>query len=380
MKVYFDNAATTNIAKEVLCAMNNALKNVFGNAASLHDFGRKAFNELEKAREIIAESINAKPEEIIFTSGGTESNNLALKGVFFADPEKRHFITSKIEHDSILEACEWLEMQGAKITYISVDKHGFVNLEKLEKAIRKNTALVSIMHVNNEIGTIEPIEKIGRICKKHGVLFHTDACQSYTKIPIDVKKQNIDLITLNAHKIHGPKGVGALYIRKNTTITPLFHGGGQERKLRSGTVNVPGIIGFAKAVEIVKEKHIRYTRQLRDVLIKKVLSKIPEAKLNGPNGQKRICNNANFSFRHLESETILFHLGVKGIAVSTGSACASKSTEPSHVLKAIGVSRDEALGSIRISLSRYNTLAEVKYFVKILSAIIKNLKRSSPFY
>ncbi len=383
--IYFDNAATTKVDDEVLKEMTKYFKKEYGNASSLHLKGRTAKEAIEKSRELIAKSINAEKEEIIFTSGGTESNNLALKGLFFSNyPEKNHIIISKIEHDCVLNTCKWLETQGAKITYLDVDKEGFVNLNQLENSINEKTLVVSIIHGNNEIGTIQDLEKIGEICKKKNVYFHTDACQSYTKTLIDVKKQNLDLLTLNAHKIHGPKGVGALYIKKGILLTPIMHGGGHEKRIRSGTENVPGIVGFGKAVEISNTSNhnegLKKMRELQEYLIKELL-KIPNTRINGPinNLDKRLCNNINISFKNIEGESIMMLLSEKGICVSTGSACSSHSLKTSHVLKALNLIPLEANGTIRISLSKYNTKEEADYFLKNIKTIVKRLRRMSPF-
>jgi len=321
-KIYLDNAATTVVDEKVLKAMSPYFNKKFGNASSLHFLGQEAKRALESSRKIIAKSINASPEEIIFTSGGTEANNLAIKGVAFANKNKgKHIITTKIEHDCVLNSCKWLEKQGFEVTYLNVDKEGFVNLNELEKAIRKDTVLVSIIHGNNEIGTIQDLEKIGEICRKNNVYFHTDACQSYTKVKIDVKKQNLDLVTLNAHKIHGPKGVGALFVKKSTKIEVWQHGGGHEFNLRSGTENIPGIVGFAKASKLINSKDISKMERLKDKLISGILEKIPGTRLNGPaNKKKRLCNNINFSFSGVEGEAIGTYLDSYGICSSSGSA------------------------------------------------------------
>ena len=337
MRVYLDNAATTKVDKEVLKEMQPYFNEKYGNASSLHSFGREAKEALEKSREVIARSINALTEEIIFTSGGTESNNIALKGLFFNNKEKNHIITSKIEHDAIFETCKFLEKNGAKVTYLNVDRSGLIDFEQLKKEINEKTLLVSIMHANNEIGTIQDIEKIGKLCREKKVLFHTDAVQSYCKEKIDVKKQNIDLMSLSAHKIYGPKGVGALYIRKElrNKIGVFLHGGGHEFGLRSGTENIAGIVGMTKAVEVCQKNfNNKEINALRDKLIKEVL-KIPETFLNG-HTEKRLSNNANFIFKAIEGESLVLMLDEKGIAASTGSACSSKSLEPSHVLLALG--------------------------------------------
>lgn len=377
-EIYFDNAATTKVDERVVKEMLPYFTENFGNASSQHDFGIKAKETLEKSRRIIAKSIKANPGEIIFTSGGTEGNNFALKGLFFANyPKKNHIITTKIEHDSIIQTCKWLEEQGAKITYLDVDREGFISLEDIKKEINDKTILVSIIHGNNEIGTLQDIESIGKICRERRVLFHTDACQSYTKVPIDVKKQNIDLITLNSHKIYGPKGVGALYIKEGIKITPLLHGGGHENKLRSGTENVSGIVGFAKAVEISNDKDVKRMEELRDRLIDGLL-KIENVTLNGPQGEKRLCNNVNVSFNNIEGEAIGGYLENEKIYTSTGSACMSHTLETSHVLKALGLTPLQSNSSLRISLSKYTTKEEVDYFLSKIQGIVNKLRRFSP--
>ncbi|GAI09599.1 unnamed protein product, partial [marine sediment metagenome] len=349
----------------------------FKGHSSKHIIGINAKKAMEKAREIIANKIGANSKEIIFTSGGTESNNLALKGLFFANHEKKnHIITTKIEHDSILNVGRWLEKQGTRVTYLDVNKEGFVNLKDIEKAITDKTIVVSIIHGNNEIGTLQDLEAIGKLCKEKSVLFHTDSCQSFTKVPIDVKKQNLDLVTLNAHKIHGPKGVGVLYLRRGIDITPLAHGGGHERELRSGTENIPGVIGFAKAVEISNMKDVENMEKLRDRLIKGLL-KIDNVNLNGAK-EKRLCNNVNVSFNNIEGEAIGGYLENKGIYTSTGSACMSNTLETSHVLKALGLPPLKANSSLRISISKFTTQEEVDYFLKEISKIVKKLRRFSP--
>ncbi len=374
-----DNAATTKVAPEVLKAMAPYFNEKYGNASSQHFKGREAKEALEKARKIIAKSINAKLNEIVFTSGGTESNNFAIKGMFFwfkeNQPEKNHVITTKIEHDCVLNICKWLETQGAEVTYLNVDKEGFVNLEQLKNSITDKTFLVSIIHGNNEIGTIQNLEEIGKICKEKNVAFHSDACQSYTKVPINVRKQNLSFLTINAHKIHGPKGIGALYMRRKTEITPFFHGGGHERGFRSGTENVSGVVGFAKAVQIANKKDVEKMKKLRDKLIKEIL-KIPNTNLNGP--KKRLCNNINISFSNIEGEAVGGYLEHEGICTSTGSACSSHSLETSHVLKAIGLSDLQANSSIRISLSKYTTEEEIDYAIKAINKVVKKLRKISP--
>jgi len=390
-KVYLDNAATTRVDDDVVKEMIPYFSEKFGNASSQHFIGQEAKRALEDAREVIAKSIGASREEIIFTSGGTESNNFALKGLFFSlgmassnskefkGPQKNHIITTKIEHDCILNSCKWLQSQGAEITYLNVDKEGFIDLKELEECITDKTLVVSIIHGNNEIGTIQDLEEIGKICRKKGVYLHSDACQSYTKADIDVKKMNLGLLTLNSHKIHGPKGVGALYINKEikSIITPLLHGGGHEFKLRSSTENIPGIVGFAKAVKTMNSKNVKEIKRLRDKLIDGIL-KIPNTDLNGPKGDKRLANNINVRFNNIEGEAIGGFLDSYGISSSTGSACASHSLEKSHVLTAIGLSHLQINSSIRLSLGKYNTEEEIDYVLDKLPVIIERLRKMSP--
>ena len=383
-EIYFDNAATTKVDSKVVKAMLPYYSEAYGNASSTHLKGGEAKQAIEESRAIIAKKIGANHKEIIFTGSGTESNNFVIKGLFFQNyPKKNHIITTKIEHDCVLNTCKWLETQGAKVTYLNVDEKGFVDLNELEKEITKKTILVSIIHGNNEIGTIQDLKLIGNICRKKGVLFHTDACQSFTKVPINVKKQNIDLMTLNAHKIHGPKGVGALYLKKGIKITPLLHGGGHEFGLRSSTENVAGIVGFAKAVKISKTKEIKKITKLRDYFTKELL-KIPNTKLNGAIKDKCLCNNINISFKNIEGEAIGSFLNSYGIFTSTGSACSSnvinilKNLEPSHVLLAIGLMHLEANSSIRISISKYTTKEEIDYALEKIKKTVKKLRKISP--
>lgn len=353
----------------------------YGNASSLHSFGREAKEALDSSRDRLASCIPAKPEELIFTSGGTESNNMAIKGVAYSNVKKgRHIIVSSIEHDCIMNSCEWLREQGFDVTYLPVDEYGLVDAESVERSIRKDTTLVSVMHANNEIGTIEPIADIGKVCKEHGVYFHTDACQSFGKLPIDPVKQGTDLITINGHKMYGPKGVGALFIREGVNILPWQHGGGHEFGLRSSTENVPGIVGFAKAAELCRDEmegeKVRLTN-LRDRLIGEARERVETAYLNG-HKTLRLPNNANLGFHGLEGEAIRLQLELDelGIAVSTGSACSSNqaSNKPSHVLSAIGLNPIEARGALRITLGRYNTGDEVDYFVDCLPKTIGSLR------
>jgi cysteine desulfurase len=373
--IYFDNAATTRVDDEVLAIMSPYFNERYGNASSTHFAGQEAKNALEHSRKVIARAIGAKPHEIVFTSGGTEANNLAVKGLFYANyPQKNHIITTKIEHDCVLNACKWLETQGAVVTYLDVDSKGFVNLKELEDAITEKTFLVSIIHGNNEIGTIQDLGAIGKLCRGKGVLFHTDACQSFTKTLVNVRKQNLDLVTLNAHKIHGPKGVGALYIRDGVKVIPIAHGGGHERGLRSGTENVPGVVGFAKAVEVSNKRDVESMNKLRDKLIDGIL-RISNTRLNGATDEKRLCNNVNVSFNDIDGEAVGGYLENLGICTSVGSACASHTHSASHVLKAIGITKDQVSGSLRISISKYTTDEEVNYLLSNLSGIIAKLRR-----
>jgi cysteine desulfurase len=387
-QIYLDNAATTKVDENVIKEMEKYHLKEYGNASSIHQKGIIAKKALEEARKTIAKSINAKPNEIIFTSSGTESNNFALKGLFYKNfPNKNHIITTTIEHDCILKTCKFLETIGAKITYLEVNKEGFIDLNSLKKEINEKTFLVSVIHANNEIGTIQEIRKIGKICKEKKVYFHSDICQSYTKEKIDVHEFNLDLTTLNAHKIHGPKGIGALYIKEKIKIEPLLHGGGHENNLRSSTQNIPSIIGFAKAVEntldkknnLKKEhlKKIKKIKELRDYFIKEIL-KIEKTFLNGPTGKKRICNNINIGFSNIEGESLQNYLNQKGIFASSGSACSSYCEGKSHVLKAIGLDHLKASTSLRFSLSKYTTKKEIDYTIKNIKLIVNKLRKLSP--
>ena len=381
--IYLDNAATTAVDEKVVGAMRPYFSKVYGNASSIHMLGQEAGKTLEKSGNEIAKAIGAEVGEIIFTSGGTESNNLVIKGLAYANPDKKHIIITRIEHDCVLNACKWLQSinQEYKVTYLDVDNEGFINTKELEDAIRPDTFLVSVIHGNNEIGTIQDLTAIGKICRNRGVYFHSDACQSFTKVNINVKKMNIDLLTINSHKIHGPKGVGALYIRNGIKLNPLLHGGGQEKGIRSGTENIPGIAGFAEAVKIAMKNQIKDTvkmAKLRDNLIKG-LEKTPGTKLNGPIGEKRLCNNVNITFSAIEGESILGYLDKEGICVSTGSACSSRTLEPSHVLLAIGLKPENAHGSIRFSLSKYTTDAEINKVIKTVPKVVGVLRKMSPY-
>ncbi len=378
--IYLDNAATTRMHSSVKKAVVEAEEKYFGNSSSLHSVGREAKEKLDIAREKISKKVNSKNHKLIFTSGGTESNNFALKGLAESNKQKKHIITTKIEHDSVLNVTKFLENKGYTITYLDVDKEGFVNLNQLEKAIRKDTLLVSIIHGNNEIGTIQNLKEIGKITKEKGTLLHVDACQSFTKVPIDLEKENIDLLTINAHKIYGPKGIGGLFIREGIKLEPLLHGGGHEYKLRSGTVNVPGIIGFSKATDVISEKEITHMTTLRNQLVNG-LKDINDSWLNGPkiDSNKRLCNNANFSFMYAEGEAILLYLDALGISVSTGSACSSNTLEPSHVLKAIGLKQEQTHGTVRFSVGIDNTKEEIKYTIDSVKDTIEKLRKMNPY-
>jgi cysteine desulfurase len=379
-RIYFDNAATTCLDERVLEAMIPFFTQSYGNASSMHEYGAAAKEVLRNSRRTIAECIHATPQEIFFTSSGTESNNLAIKGVASSLRSRgNHMIVSAIEHDCVLNVSRWMQQQGFQVSCLDVDSEGLIDLQQLKRLIRKDTILVSVMHVNNEIGTIQPIEEIGSICQQNGTLFHSDACQSFGKIPIDLLSQNIDLLTLNAHKIYGPKGIGALYVRKGIPIQPLLHGGGQEAGLRSSTENIPAIAGFAKAAELcVNEIPTESKRicSLRDYFADFLFEKYDEVYVNGSR-EHRIYNNLNFSFHGLEGEAmrLLLLLDEMGIAVSAGSACSSndKSNNASHVLQAIGLNQFEARGAVRVSFGRYNTLEEVKHFAGVLDSIVGQL-------
>lgn len=379
-QIYLDYASTTPVDKRVAKAMLPFISENFGNTMSLHSFGQDAKLALEQSRQTLANLINAEPEEIIFTSSATESNNMALKGVALSLPKGKHIVISAIEHPCIEESAKWLARQGFKITKIGVDKYGMVNPKDVEAAIRPETILVSIIFASNEIGTIQPIAEIGKICRKKGIYFHTDAAQALGKVPIDVKKLNVDLLTASSHKMHGPKGAGLLYAKKGIKIEPILHGGGQENGLRSSTVNIPAVVGFAKAAEICqKEMKKESARQIkmRDSLIKGLL-KIKGCNLNG-HPKKRLPNNVNVWFSFVEGESLIIQLDMHGVACSTGSACSSIKLEPSPVLLATGLKPQEAHGSLRISFGRFTKQADVKYLLKILPGIIKQLRQISPF-
>lgn len=380
MRVYLDHAATTPVDEEVLKAMEEFFNKKFGNASSLHSWGREAREALEESREKVAKLINADANEIIFTGSGTESDNLAIKGIAYKQG-KGHIITSRIEHPAVLETCKYLEKKGFDVTYLPVDKYGLVDPKQVEEAIRDDTILISIMHANNEIGTIEPIEEIGKIAKKHGIPFHTDAVQSVGKIEVDVKKLNVDLLSMSSHKIYGPKGVGALFVKHGTKIEPILHGGGHEHGLRSSTENIAGIVGFAKACELAKKRlheDAEKMKKLRDKIIKETL-KIEESYLTG-HPEKRLPNNASFYFKGIEGESLVLMLDAKGIATSTGSACSSKKLQASHVLLAIGIKPEDAHGSLRVTLGRENSEEEIDYFLEVLPQVVEELRKISPLW
>lgn len=386
MRVYLDYNATSPVDREVVEAMQPYFEKEFGNPSSLHRFGQRAREAVEEARCKIATFIRAEnPEEIIFTSGGTESNNLAIKGVAYANQERgKHIITSSVEHHAVLNPCRDLEKKGWRITYLGVDKYGVVNLEELEKAIEKDTVLVSIMHANNEVGTIQPVSEISKIIKKINpeIYLHTDAVQSAGKIEVDVEKMGVDLLSISAHKLYGPKGIGALYIRKGVKIEPQISGGHHERNLRAGTENVPAIVGFAKAAEIVEKNREEETvrlKKLSELLYTGILKEIENVYLNG-HPVNRLPNTLNLSFEFVEGEAIVLNLDLKGIAVSSGSACTSGALEPSHVLSAMGIDLILAKGAVRFSLGKDNTEEEIKYVIDVLKDVIPRLRSISPLY
>jgi len=382
-KIYLDHNATTPVHPEVLEAMLPFYKEGFGNASSIHSFGREAKVALEESREKVAKLLNTDPLEIYFTSGGTESDNLAVKGIAWANRKKgNHIITSKIEHHAVLESCKYLEREGFEVTYLPVDRYGLVAPDELKKNIRKETILVSIMHANNEVGTIEPIEELSKIAKENGVYFHTDAVQSTGKIKIDVNSLGVDLLSLSAHKFYGPKGAGAIYITRGVRLTPLAHGGHHEKARRAGTENVPGIVGLAKALEIANrdmEKEDRRLKNLSERFFERIKEQISDVYLNG-HPELRIPNTLNLSFKGVEGESIILSLDLKGIAVASGSACTSGTLEPSHVLSAMGVPPDLAQSSLRFSFGRSNTFDDIDYVVEVLPEIVSRLRAMSPIY
>lgn len=381
--IYMDNAATTPVKPEVLDAMLPYFTEKFGNPSSIYSISSQNKKDITTARETIAKAINTDTANIYFTAGGSESDNWALKATAEAYSNKgRHIITSKIEHHAILHTCDYLEKRGYNITYIDVDENGIVDLKQLEEAIRPDTILISIMFANNEIGTIEPIAEIGKIAKEHGVLFHTDAVQAFTQVPIDVEEMNIDMLSVSGHKINGPKGIGFLYIRKGVKIRSFVHGGAQERSRRAGTENVPGIIGLAKATEIavgnMKERTAEEI-EVRNHIIERVMNEIPYTRLNGDR-ERRLPNNINFSFQFIEGESMLIMLDSFGICASSGSACTSGALDPSHVLLAIGLPHEIAHGSLRLTISEDTTMEDADFVVDKLKGIVERLRSMSPLY
>lgn len=382
-RIYLDYAATTPCDPEVIKAMEPYFFEKFGNPSSIHTFGQEAKKAIEDARQTVADSLGAKPEEIIFTSGGTESNNAAIEGVAHAlEGKGRHIIISAIEHHAILEPAKFLEKKGFKITLLGVDKRGLIDPADVKKAITDKTILVSVMHANNEIGTIQPISDIAKITRDKGVYLHTDAVQTTGHIPVNVSELNVDLLSLSGHKFYGPKGVGVLYIRRGTRLERFLRGGDQEKGRRASTHNTPGIVGLGKAVELCNknmQSEMDFQIKLRDKLIKEVLENIPDTLLNG-DPKKRLPNNANFSIKYIEGESMLLNLDMLGIAASTGSACTSTSLEPSHVLLAIGLSHEVAHGSLRISMGRWTKEEDINYLLENLPTVVKNLRAMSPLY
>lgn len=382
-KYYFDNAATTPVREEVLQEILPYFREYYGNASSIYSIAKESKKALEAARAKVAAAIGATPDEIYFTAGGSESDNMALRGVVNASKkEKKHIITTKIEHHAILHTAEFLETKGVDVTYLNVDEFGKISLEELENAIRPETVLISVMFANNEIGTIQPIAEIGEIAKKHGVLFHTDAVQAVGHVPIDVEKLQIDLLSMSGHKLGAPKGIGAIYIRKGTRISPLIFGGAQEKKLRAGTENIAGIVGLGKAAELAVAEMEETTKKLialRDKLIHGILESIPDSRLNG-HPTDRLPGNCNISFSYIEGESLLLLLDALGIAASSGSACTSGSLDPSHVLMAIGLPHEIAHGSLRLTIDRENTEEQVDFILEKLPGLVQRLRDMSPVY
>jgi cysteine desulfurase len=381
-RIYFDNNATTPIAPEVLEAMLPYYTRDFGNPSSVHWFGQQAKKALDQAREQVSALIGAEPNEIVFVGSGTESDNLALQGIVLASPRPvKHLITSNIEHHAILHTSKALEKNGVRATYVGANSRGLINPDEIEAAITPETILISIMLANNETGTLQPLSEIGKIARHHDICFHTDAVQAVGKIPVNVENLCLDLLSISGHKIHAPKGVGALYVRKGTRLSPIIHGGGHERSRRAGTENIPQIAGLGKACEmagILLEQTSQSIRQLRDYFETEVLRRIPEVEMNG-DAEKRLPNTSNLRFTEVEGEGMLINLDLAGIACSTGSACTSGSIDPSHVLSAMGIPREKAFGSIRFSFSRYNTLEEVDHALNLLPGIVERMQALSPF-
>ncbi len=377
--IYLDNAASTVIHNEVFQEMIPFLKEQYGNPSSIHHSGRIASRAIQKARKQIANLISANPEEILFTSGGTESNNIALFGITHTNKGK-HIITSSIEHDAVLEPCKKLEKEGFDVTYLPVTRDGLINPEDVKKSITKNTCLVSIMFANNEVGTVQPIAEIAKLCSEKRIFFHTDAIQAIGKLEINVKELRLDMLSISSHKINGPKGVGALYIKSGTEIEPYIFGGGQENGLRSGTENVASVVGFGKACELGKEnlrKNILHFKNLRDVLVSKVMKEIPYVSING-HPEKRIPNNAHFTFLGVNGEDLIIKLDEEGIAASTGSACSVRTQKESHVLRAMGFLHEQIAGSLRLTVGSMNTISEIENTITVLKRVVKELRSVSP--
>lgn len=381
--IYLDNAATTKTAPEAVQAMLPYFTEYYGNASSIYGLGAESKKAITEVREVIAKSLNADPSEIYFTAGGSESDNWALiAAAESCEGKGKHIITSKIEHHAVLHTCQYLEKKGYEVTYVDVDENGILKLEELEKAIRPDTILISVMFANNEIGTLQPVKEIGELAKENGILFHTDAVQAYGHVPIDVEECHIDMLSASGHKLNGPKGVGFLYIRKGVKIRSFVHGGAQERRRRAGTENVPGIVGLGAAAELAFSKlevRMEKERGLRDYLIGRIENEIPYCRLNGDRN-KRLPNNVNFSFQFIEGESLLIMLDMKGICASSGSACTSGSLDPSHVLLAIGLPHETAHGSLRLTLSEENTMEEMDFVVDSVKEIVNRLRQMSPLY
>ncbi len=381
--IYLDYSATTPVKKEVLDEMLPYFGEKFGNPSSIYTIGRESKRAIDDARDKVAKAIGATSREIFFTGGGSEADNWAIKGIAYGNRDKgNHIITTKIEHHAVLHVCEYLEKDGFEVTYLDVDEYGMIDLEQLKDAITDKTILITIMYVNNEIGTMQPVKEIAKIAKERGVYFHTDAVQALGNVPIDVKKLGVDLMNFSAHKIYGPKGVGVIYIRKGVKLHPLIHGGAQERKKRAGTENVPGIVGFGKAAELAVEnldEHVSHIKNLRDKLIKGIEENIDYVKLNG-HPTERHPGNVNFCFEFIEGESLLLSLDMVGIAGSSGSACTSGSLDPSHVLMAIGLTHEIAHGSLRLTIGDFTTEEDVEYVIENLKVIVDRLRQMSPLY
>ena len=382
-KIYMDHAATTAVKEEVLQEMLPYFSQIYGNPSSIYSFGRDAKRAIEVARDKVAKVLGANPSEIFFTAGGSESDNWAVKGVAYANRKKgNHIITTAIEHHAVLDTCKYLEKNGFQITYLPVDEYGLITAQQVADAITEKTILITVMYANNEIGVIQPIQEIGKIAKQKGIYFHTDAVQAIGAIPVLISDLHVDFLSLAAHKFYGPKGIGALYIRRGVQLETFMHGGAQERNKRAGTENVPGIVGLGKAIEIAVnqlDSYSSHVQHLRDRLITEVMSKVPNVRLNG-HPTKRLPGNVNFSIEYIEGESLLLSLDMKGIAASSGSACTSGSLDPSHVLLAIGLPHEIAHGSLRLTLGEENTDDDVDYCVEVIPGIVNRLREMSPLF